>query len=161
MSLNWVIICSVNGLLPFLSQVIIWINAELLPYYQLDSIKHNQSNINEIWIKINQFSFKKIDLNILTAKWWPSCLSLNELISPALLLVGHSTKIHIIAFLFGKTAWLAVSQLRRQLMQTGLSCDVLLMLAWCQRHSEIIPSRVQGHPHEQQTTFLWVSVRKT
>ena len=50
-----------------LSQVITQTNADLL------SIGPLGTNFSEIWIKIQDFSFKKMHLNILSAKLWPFC----------------------------------------------------------------------------------------
>ena len=34
------------------------------------------TNFNEIWIKIQQFSYKKMSLEMPSAKWWSCCLTL-------------------------------------------------------------------------------------
>ena len=33
------------------------------------------TNLREIWIEIEQFSFKKINLKMLFSKWWPYCVN--------------------------------------------------------------------------------------
>ena len=66
-SVNWVSICSDNGLLPIRRQVIIWTNAGLL------SIGPLGTKFSEILIKIQNFSLAKMHLNISSAKWRPFC----------------------------------------------------------------------------------------
>ena len=61
MSVNWVSNGSDNGLSPILCQAIIWTNAGIL------SISHLGTNFSEILIKIQQFSFTKMHLKILSA----------------------------------------------------------------------------------------------
>ena len=70
------IIDSDNGLSPGRRQAIIWNNAGLLLIGPLGT------NFSEISIGIQTFSFKKMHLNMPSAKWRPFCLSLNELIRP-------------------------------------------------------------------------------
>ena len=41
-----------------------------------------ETNFNEIWIKTQQFSYDKMILKMLSAKWQPFCLSLNVLKVP-------------------------------------------------------------------------------
>ena len=67
------IIGSDNGLSPGRRQAIIWNNAGLL------LIEPLRSNFSEISIRIQTFSFKKMHLNMSSAKWRPFCLSLNVL----------------------------------------------------------------------------------
>ena len=67
------IIGSDNGLSPGRRQAIIWTNAGIL------LIGHLGTNFSEILIEIHTFSFKKIDLNMSSAKWRPFCPSLNVL----------------------------------------------------------------------------------
>ena len=67
-SVNWVIIGSGNGLLPLRRQAIVWINAGIL------SIRSFGTNFGEILIKIQNFSFTKMHLKILSGKWCPFCL---------------------------------------------------------------------------------------
>ena len=81
MLLRWtgVLICLVgadNGLSPDRPdrrQAFIWYNSGIL------SIGCRETNFNEIFIKIQQFSFKKMHLHISSGKWQPFCLSLNVL----------------------------------------------------------------------------------
>ena len=65
--------CSDNGLSPGRRQAIIWTNAGILLIGPLGS------NFSEILIEILTFSFKKIHLNMSSAKWRPYCLGLNVL----------------------------------------------------------------------------------
>ena len=67
------ILGSDNGLSPGRRQAIIWTNAEIL------LIRPLGTNFNEILIGNQTFSFKKIHLKMLSAKWRPFCLGLNEI----------------------------------------------------------------------------------
>ena len=67
------IIDSDNGLSPGRRQAIIWTSAGILLIGPLGT------NFNEILIGIQTFSFKKMQLKILSAKWHPYCLGLNVL----------------------------------------------------------------------------------
>ena len=67
------IIGSDNGLSPVWRQAIIWTNAGILLIGSL------RTNFTEIWIRIETFSFKKMHLKMLSAKWCPFCLSLSAL----------------------------------------------------------------------------------
>ena len=62
-----------NGLLPGRRQAIIWNNAGLLLIEPLGT------NFSEISFRIQTFSFKKMPLNVSSAKWPPFCLGLNVL----------------------------------------------------------------------------------
>ena len=66
-------IASDNGLSPGRRQAIIWNNAGIL------LIGHLGTNFSEIPIGIQAFSFKKMHLNMSSAKWRPFCLGLNVL----------------------------------------------------------------------------------
>ena len=68
-----IIIGSDNGLSPDRRQAIIWTNARLL------SIGPLRTYFNENLIKIQQFSLKKMPVKTSSAKYRPSCLSLNVL----------------------------------------------------------------------------------
>ena len=68
------IIGSDNGLSPGRRQAIIWNNAWLL------LIEPSGTNFSEISIGIQTFSFKKMHLNMSSAKWRPFCLGLSVLI---------------------------------------------------------------------------------
>ena len=68
-----VIIGSDNGLSPDRRQTIIWINAGLL------SIGPLRKCFSENLVKIQQFSLKKLHVEMSSAKWRPSCLGLNVL----------------------------------------------------------------------------------
>ena len=70
---NLTIIYSDIGLSPCWHQAIIWTNAGIL------LIGNSRTNFSEIFVKIYRFSFKKMHLKMLSAKWWPSCLGLNVL----------------------------------------------------------------------------------
>ena len=67
------IIGSDNGLSPGQRQAIIWTNAGMLLIGTLGT------NFREILIEIRIFSFKKMGLNVSSAKWRPFCLGLNVL----------------------------------------------------------------------------------
>ena len=71
---NLTIIGSDNGLSPGRRQAIIWTNAVIL------SIRPQGTYFNEILIRIQTFSFKKMHLKVSSAKWRPFCLNLNVLI---------------------------------------------------------------------------------
>ena len=66
-SVKWVSIVSDNGLSPVRRQAITCTNADLL------SIESLGTNFNEILIKTQNFSFTKMHLGMLTAKWQPFC----------------------------------------------------------------------------------------
>ena len=68
-----IIIGSDNGLSPSQRQAIIWTNAGIL------LIGHLGTYFSEILIRIHTFSFKKMHLKMLSAKWRPFCLGLNVL----------------------------------------------------------------------------------
>ena len=68
-----IIIVSDNGLSPSQHQAIIWTNAGILLTGLLGT------NFSEILIGIKIFSFKKMLLKMLSAKWRPFCLGLNVL----------------------------------------------------------------------------------
>ena len=65
---------SVNGLLLIWGQAITWTDDDLL------SIGPFETNVREIWIKIQTFSFKKMYSNVLSAIWrpffWSQCVNL-------------------------------------------------------------------------------------
>ena len=63
-----------NGLSPNRRQAIIWTSVILLLIGSLGT------SFRKIWIKIQQFSYKKINLKMLSAKWQPFCLSLNVML---------------------------------------------------------------------------------
>ena len=67
------IIGSDNGLSPGRRQAITWTNVGILLIEPLGT------NFSEISIWIQAFSFKKMDVNMSSAKWRPFCLSLNVL----------------------------------------------------------------------------------
>ena len=62
-----------NGLSPGWHQAIIWSNGGLLLIGLLGT------NLIEILIEINTFSFRKMHLKMLSGKWRPFCLTLNVL----------------------------------------------------------------------------------
>ena len=68
---NLTIIGSDNGLAPGRRQAIIRTNAGILLFGPLGK------NFNEFLIEILTFSFKKMCLKVLSAKWRPYCLGLN------------------------------------------------------------------------------------
>ena len=65
-----------NGLSPDRREAIIWTNGGILLIGTLGT------NFNEISIGIQIFSFKKMRLNMSSAKWRPFCLGLNVLTGP-------------------------------------------------------------------------------
>ena len=67
------IISSDNGLSPGRRQAIIWTNAGILLIGPLGT------NFSEILIEIQTFSFRKMHLNMSSAKWRPFCLGSNVL----------------------------------------------------------------------------------
>ena len=70
---NLTIIGSDNGLSPGRRQAIIWTNAGIVLIGPLGT------NFSEILAEIVTFSFKKMYLNVSSAKWRPFCLGLNVL----------------------------------------------------------------------------------
>ena len=82
---NLIIIGLDNGLSPGRHQAIIWTKAGIL------LIGPSGTNFSEILIEILTFSFKKMRLKMLSAKWWPFCLGLNVLIRIISLALAQST----------------------------------------------------------------------
>ena len=76
-----------NGLLPGQCQAIIWTNAGLLPIGPLET------NFSEILMTILKFSFKKMRLKMLSAKWRPCCLGLNVLTRSSHLLLWDGCEV--------------------------------------------------------------------
>ena len=70
---NLTIINSDNGLSPHRRQAIIWTDAGILLIPPLGT------KFSEILIKIHTFSFKKMHLKTLSAKWRPFCVDFNVL----------------------------------------------------------------------------------
>ena len=70
--MNWIIICSGNGLSPDRHQAITWTNAGIVLIGPL------RTNFSEILLKIHIFSFEKMHLKT-SSKQRPFCLSLNVL----------------------------------------------------------------------------------
>ena len=70
---NLIIIAPDNGLSPGRRQAIIWSNVGILVIGPIGT------NFSETAIKIHIFSFKKIHFKMLSGKWQPICLDLNEL----------------------------------------------------------------------------------
>ena len=77
-----------NGLSPCRRQASIWTNAGIMLIGPIGT------NFSEIQIKINTFSFKKMHLKMLFAKWQPFCPGLNvlnsDLYSPSLTAVLYA-----------------------------------------------------------------------
>ena len=67
------IIGSDNGLSPGRCQAIIWTSDRILLIWPLET------NFSKMLIKIHTFSFKKMHVKMLSAKWKPFCLILNVL----------------------------------------------------------------------------------
>ena len=76
------IIGSDNGLSPDRHQAIIWTNEGLL------LIRPLGTNFSEILLETDTFSFKKMRLKLLSAKWRPFCLGLNVLTCSLLVTVS-------------------------------------------------------------------------
>ena len=74
-------ICSDHGLAPIRRQAIILTNDGWLDYRRIyASLGLNVlANFSGIWIKIETFSFKKMLVNLSSAKWWSICTGLNVL----------------------------------------------------------------------------------
>ena len=72
--MNCVSIGSNNSLPPEKRQAIIWTNATVMSFEPLGI------NFSKIWVKIAKFSFKKMHLEMSSAKRQPFCLGLNVLI---------------------------------------------------------------------------------
>ena len=73
---NWASTASGNGLSLVRCQAITWTNADLL------SIGLLGTTLSENWIEILTFSFKKMWLKLLSAKWRPYCPGGDDLILP-------------------------------------------------------------------------------
>ena len=69
------IIVSDNGLSPGRREAIIWTNDGIL------LIRTFRTHFSEIVSEIHTFTFKNMHFKMSSGKWWPSCLSLNVLIS--------------------------------------------------------------------------------
>ena len=78
-------ICSGNGLLPIQCQVITWTNVDFL------SVGPLGINLSEIQSKIQDFSFMKMHLKMLSAKWRTFCPGEDELILQVLVLNIYKT----------------------------------------------------------------------
>ena len=103
------IIASDNGLSPGRRQAIIWNNDGILLIWPLGT------SFSEILIKINSFSFKKMDLKMSSGKWRPCCLGLNVLM----------TGCHTIEYMQDK--WILIFQeLRFQLTTPRKMIDIFL-----------------------------------
>ena len=100
---NLTIIGPDNGLSPGRHQAIIWTNARIL------LIGPWGRNLNEILIGIHTFSFKKINLNMSSAKWRPFCLGLNVLnkiwIQPGVVITQSNITWHCIMFWLYLFSW--------------------------------------------------------
>ena len=67
------IMASDNGSVSVQHQAIIWTNAGSLSIWPLET------KFSEVWIKIKQFSYKKLHLKMSSAKWQPFCHGLDVL----------------------------------------------------------------------------------
>ena len=95
--MNWVSIGSGNGLLPIRCQAITWTSADLL------SIEPLWTNFSEIWIKIQNFSFIKMELKMSFAKWRPCCPTGDELTQSCLnKMVRHLQARYLTEFVWNK-----------------------------------------------------------
>ena len=73
--MNWISIATGNGLSPERRHTITWINAELF------SIVSLETNVSEIHIKLDSFSFVKAHVKMPFVKWPLFCLPADELIN--------------------------------------------------------------------------------
>ena len=93
------VIGSDNGLSPRWHQAIIWTNAGILLFAPLGT------NFNEILIRIQTFSFKKMHLKMSSAKWCPFFLSLNILHYVSKLECSRQVTNYLAAFSFQQLDW--------------------------------------------------------
>ena len=77
LSLVQIMACHLFGTMPLSELAGILLSGELL------------TNFNEIWIKIQQFSLKKMHLKMQSAQWRPFCLILNLLTLVAKICLTH------------------------------------------------------------------------
>ena len=61
----------------------------MLGFSQLDP-QEQTTNISEILVKIQNFSFTKMHLKLSSAKWWPFCPGGDEVMKPSLVLCAES-----------------------------------------------------------------------
>ena len=105
-----------NGLSPGRRQAIIWTNAGIL------LIRTLGTNFSEILDKIHSFSFKKMHLKMLSAKWHLFSLGLNELIahllSSALVFTCARTRSRSVRFNRSQVALTAVASLALSMVST-------------------------------------------
>ena len=80
-----------NGLSPGRRQAIIWTNDGIL------LIRPLGTNFSEILSEIHTFSFKKMQLKTLSAKWRPFCLVFNVLIYRYLISTYPNCSVYIIS----------------------------------------------------------------
>ena len=95
-AVNLTIIGSDYGLVPVLHQAIIWTNADAL------LIRTLGTNFNEIWIKIQTFSLKKMQFKM-SAKWRPFCLP------QYVTVISFKVQAQLNLFLTGSINWLGPS----------------------------------------------------
>ena len=150
---NLTIIGLDNGLLPGRCQAIIWTNARILLSGPLGT------SFNEILIKICTFSFKKVHLKVLSAKWQPFCFGLNVLN----ILIHHNPpeleRGHLLASVSRQLLNECVHRPRRPLQPPPRRCRVTPPRGPCdhgRRHYW------PGAGGEEQTTFwfLYVYLKK-
>ena len=97
------IIGSGNGLSPGRRQAIIWTNAGILLIGPIGT------NFSEILIRIQTFSFKKMQLKMSSAKCHPICLSLNELICCNVISMDSMSVHEAIHILYSYPPWCPLS----------------------------------------------------
>ena len=100
-----------NGLSPGRRQAIMWTNAGIL------LIEHLGTNLSEILIKINTFSFKKMYLKMSSGNWRPFCFGLNMLtwirlsvIWDPMMLIWHQCYVRVWHFCKLIGFWLHISK---------------------------------------------------
>ena len=118
-------IASDNGLSPGRRQAIIWTNAGILLIWPLGT------NFNEILIGIQTFSFKKMHLKMLSAKWRPFCFGLN------VLMYSHHLK-----WCWHSVNWTISKTLQWNSYQNNKKLEQLERL-----RSEDTPRRLNDYPH--------------
>ena len=90
-------ICSDDGLAPGRRQAIIWTNDGILLIGPL------WTNFSEILIGIKTFSFKKMHLKMLSAKWRPFFPSLNVLMTGVIM--TKTARTHVVPTQYMSTLW--------------------------------------------------------
>ena len=133
---NLTIIGPDNGLSPVRRKAIIWTNAGILLIWPWGT------NFNEILIGIHTFSFKKINLNMSSAKWRPFCLGLNVL--------SHYS-LNKLRILYRGYTWLTREFVKSCLRQT---CALLLHDSRFPHHLSGDCTNILGNTWAYSSTFM-------